>query len=139
MRLTGDQVITAGANGAALTMDMLDDLVDAVRGTPSVLVMNKAMRRAVVKLARSSQVLSITRDYFGREVEAYGGVPMAVIEDDADGDAILGFDETQGTDATTASLYACRFGVDNCHGIQTNPVDDRHPGQQQPQPAPRPQ
>src|SRR3546814_2252142 len=80
MRLTGDQVITAGANGAALTMDMLDDLVDAVRGTPSVLVMNKAMRRAVVKLARSSQVLSITRDYFGREVEAYGGVPMAVIE-----------------------------------------------------------
>src|SRR3546814_18642479 len=85
--------------------------------------MNKAMRRAVVKLARSSQVLSITRDYFGREVEAYGGVPMAVIEDDADGDAILGFDETQGTDETPARLYACRFGVDTCHGIQTTPFD----------------
>src|SRR3546814_13451743 len=46
MRLTGDQVITAGANGAALTMDMLDDIVDAVRGTPSVLLMNTAQRRA---------------------------------------------------------------------------------------------
>lgn len=135
VRLTGDQVITAGANGAALTMDMLDDLVDAVRGTPSVLVMNKAMRRAVVKLARSSQVLSITRDYFGREVESYGGIPMAVVEDDADGDAILGFDETQGTDEATTSIYACRFGVDTCHGIQTKPVDVRDLGEIDTKPA----
>src|SRR3546814_19506045 len=99
--------------------------------------MNKAMRRAVVKLARSSQVLSITRDYFGREVEAYGGVPMAVIEDDADGDAILGFDETQGTDETTASLSACPFGVDTCHGIQTKPVAISDLGDIDTKPAPR--
>ena len=43
--LTGGQLITAGANGAQLTLDMLDELIDAVIGTPSILLMNKAHRR----------------------------------------------------------------------------------------------
>lgn len=128
-RLTGNQVITAGTNGAELTMDMLDLLVDSVIGTPSVLLMNKALRRKIVKLARTSSVLSIGRDYFGREVSMYGGVPIAVIEEDAAGDDILGFDETVGTSAVTSSIYAVKFGADALHGIQTQPMSVRDLGE----------
>lgn len=134
-RLTGSQVIEAGANGAALDLDMLDALVDAVRGTPSVLLMNKAMRRAVIKLARNSSVLSIGPDLFGREVTHYSGVPMAVVEEDATGTDILGFDEDQGTDAETSSLYAVKFGPDALHGIQTAPMSVRDLGEIETKPA----
>lgn len=134
-RLTGDQVITAGANGAPLDLDMLDKLVDAVRGTPSMLLMNKAMRRAVVKLARGSSVLSVGPDLFGREVTSYSGVPMAVVEEDAQGNDLLGFDEAQGTDAATASIYAARFAPDMLHGIQTAPVSVRDLGEIEVKPA----
>lgn len=134
-RLTGDQVIAAGANGAPLDLDMLDKLVDAVRGTPSVLLMNKAMRRAVIKLARGSSVLSVGPDLFGREVTSYSGVPMAVVEEDATGTDILGFDEAQGTDNATASIYAVKFGPDALHGIQTAPISARDLGEIDAKPA----
>lgn len=128
-RLTGSQVIEAGTDGATLDLDMLDALVDAIQGNPTVLLMNKATRRAVIKLARNSSVLSIGPDLFGREVTSYSGVPMAVVEDDAQGNAVLGFDETQGTDAETCSIYAVKFGPDAVHGIQTAPMDVRDLGE----------
>jgi len=134
-RLTGDQVIPAGANGAPLDLDLLDKLVDAVRGTPSVLLMNKAMRRAVIKLARGSSVLSVGPDLFGREVTSYSGVPLAVVEEDATGSDILGFDEAQGTDNATASIYAVKFGPDALHGIQTAPISARDLGEIDAKPA----
>jgi hypothetical protein len=60
-RLTGKQVIEAGADGASLTLDMLDDLVDAVSGTPSLLLMNKKARSRIRQLARMTGGLSIAR------------------------------------------------------------------------------
>ena len=134
-RLTGVQVIEAGTDGAVLTLDMLDRLVDAVQGTPSILLMNKAMRRAIRALARSSTTLTISRDFFGREVDAYQGVPIAIVEDDAAGDAILDFDETQGEADDTCSIYALRFGPDALHGIQTAAMDVRDLGELDSKPA----
>lgn len=134
-RLTGNQVISAGTNGAALTMDMLDELVDAIQGTPSMLLMNKASRRAIVKLGRASGVVGVSRDYFGREVETYSGVPIGVIEDDADGNPILSFTETQGTSNVTSSIYAVKFGADAMHGIQTEAMSVRDLGEIETKPA----
>ncbi|MEM1111520.1 MAG: major capsid protein [Pseudomonadota bacterium] len=134
-RLTGNQVIEAGTNGAALDMDMLDVLVDSVNGTPSMLMMNKAMRREVRKLARNSNVLSISRDFFGREVDAYQGIPIGIVEEDASGADILGFDEEQGSNNETASIYAVRFGPDALHGIQTQPMSVRDLGEIDAKPA----
>ena len=134
-RLTGGQVISAGTNGAALTMDMLDELVDAIQGTPSILLMNKAARRKIVKLGRASGVVSVSRDFFGREVEAYSGVPIGVIEDGADGNPILTQTETQGSSNATSSIYAVKFGADALHGIQTAPVDVRDLGEIETKPA----
>ncbi|GGA62471.1 major capsid protein [Sphingomonas psychrolutea] len=68
-RLTGNQVLSAGTNGGALTFDMLDQLVDAVRGTPSMLLLNKPMRRTVRAMARQLGALTITTDQLGRELE----------------------------------------------------------------------
>jgi len=134
-RLTGDQVITAGTNGAVLTMDMLDQLVDSIQGTSSILLMNKAARRKIVSLGRASGVLSITRDYFGREVESYSGVPIGVIEDGADGNPILTNTETQGTANDTTSIYAVKLGADAMHGIQTEAMDIRDLGEIDTKPA----
>jgi hypothetical protein len=136
-RLVGNQVISAGTNGAQLDLDMLDKLVDAVIGSPSVLLMNKAMRRKVRALARNSTTLTITRDFFGREVDAYAGVPIGIVEDDASGTAILGFDETQGSSNATGSIYAVRVGADTFHGIQTEPIDVRDLGEIEAKPAKR--
>lgn len=135
VRLTGSQVITAGANGAQLTLDMLDQLVDAVTGTPSVILLNKAARRKIRSLARNSTTLTVSRDQFGREVDAYQGVPLRVVEEDSSGTDILGFNETQGSSNLASSIYACRFDLDALHGIQTAPLNARDLGEIDAKPA----
>lgn len=123
-RLTGNQVLTAGADGANLTETMLDDLIDAVAGQPDMLLMSKAMRREVTKLLRDDARISYTNDAFGRQVTSYGGVPIRVIEEDNEGNEILDFDETQGDSEASGSIYAVRFGAEEfiC-GIQNHPIE----------------
>ncbi|MHA4837191.1 major capsid protein [Sphingopyxis sp. MSC1_008] len=135
IRLTGNQVISAGTNGGVLTLAMLDDLVDAVAGEPSLLLMNKKTRQVIRQLARSVNALTIAKDDLGREIDLYYGVPFGIVEDDNEGDAILGFDETQGTANNTASIYAVRFGPDGMFGAQTAPISVRDLGELQSQPA----
>ena len=134
-RLTGNQVLSAGTNGGTLTFGMLDELVDAVRGTPSLLLMNKTMRRRVRAMARDVNALTITTDQLGRELEGYGGVPFGLVEEDETGAEILGFDEAQGTANQTTSIYAVRFGADTFHGIQTKPLEARDLGEVDDKPA----
>lgn len=134
-RLTGNQELTAGANGAELTFAMLDDLVDAVSGTPSLLLMNKKMRQTVRQMARSVNALTIAKDDLGREVDMYYGVPFGIIEDDAEGNPILGFNEEQGTALNTTSIYAVRFGPDGMFGAQTAPISVRDLGELQSKPV----
>ncbi|MDQ0250813.1 hypothetical protein J2W22_002877 [Sphingomonas kyeonggiensis] len=134
-RLTGAQVLGAGTNGGVLTLNMLDDLVDAVSGSPSILLMNKKTRQVIRQLARSVQALTIAKDDLGREIDLYYGVPFGIVEDDAQGNAILGFDEAQGTANNTASIYAIRFGPDGMFGAQTAPISVRDLGELQSKPA----
>jgi hypothetical protein len=135
VRLTGNQVINAGTNGAVLTLTMLDDLVDAVSGSPTLLLMNKKTRQVIRQLARSVNALTISKDDLGREIDLYYGVPFGIVEDDAQGAAILGFDETQGTANNTASIYAVKFGADAMFGAQTAPISVRDLGELQSKPA----
>jgi hypothetical protein len=134
-RLTGNQVMYAGVNGAQLTMDLLDDLIDAVNGEPSVLLCAKPVRRAITKLARNSSNLTWTVDQFGRQIAVYAGVPIGIIEEGVDGNAILGFDETRGTSDVTGSIYAARFGPDMLSGIQTAAISVRDLGEIDAKPA----
>ena len=134
-RLTGNQVIGAGTNGGTLTLAMLDDLVDAVSGSPSLLLMNKKCRQVIRQLARSVNALTIAKDDLGREIDLYYGVPFGIIEDDHEGNAILGFDETQGTANNTASIYAVKFGAGAMFGAQTAPISVRDLGELDSKPA----
>ena len=115
-RLTGSQVIDAGstAGGDALTLDKLDELLDAVQGGADVLFMNKIMRRKVSALVRAAgQAIETVNDAFGRQLTAYAATPIAVIEEDKDGNQILAFDEddSNGDAASCTSIYAVRFGL----------------------------
>lgn len=135
-RLINSQVISAGAGGADLTLDMVDELVDAVAGTPAVLLMNKACRRKISKLAQQTTAVTMDRDALGRPMLAYGGIPIGIVEDDAEGEAILGFDEDDGAgNADTCSMYAVRFDLEVFHGIQTAPMDVRDLGELEGKPA----
>jgi hypothetical protein len=129
VRLTGDQLIDMGSTsgGDTLTLDKLDELIDAVQGGPDVLFMNKTMRRKVNKLIRAAgQATETVSDAFGRQLSSYAGVPMAVIEDDETGAAILSFAEAApgGGSSVCTSIYAVRFGVKEwVSGLQCGGMD----------------
>jgi hypothetical protein len=112
-RLTGNQVKSAGTNGAALTLAMVDELLDLVVGTNSqkVLVMNKVTRRKLTALVVASAGGAAVLDV-GRNVKEYNGAPIEEIDEDGDEAAILGEDETQGNSAVTSSIYCVRPGSD---------------------------
>ena len=97
-RLTGGQVINGGG---ALTLAMLDELIDQVVGSPDVLFMTKELRRKVNALRRAAnQATETVADVFGKQIDAYAGIPIGIIEEDATGAPILDTD-----------IYAVRFGA----------------------------
>jgi hypothetical protein len=80
-----------------------------------MLFMNKTMRRKVNKLMRAAgQATETVSDAFGRQIAAYAGIPIGVIESDKDGNEILGFSEPDldnGDKNVCTSIYAVRFGA----------------------------
>ncbi len=129
-RLTGDQLIAVGSSsdGDALTLAKLDELIDAVAETPDVLFMNKTMRRKVNSLIRSAgQATETVSSVFGRQIPAYAGIPILVVEQDENGDEILAFDETDSLGSSSAectSIYGVNFGTrEYVCGLQVGPMD----------------
>ena len=86
-RLTGSQALTYTG---AMTLEKVDELIDGVIGGPTALFMSKATRRTVNALRRAAgQATEVVSDSFGRQIDAYAGIPIGVIEEDKDGAAIL--------------------------------------------------
>ena len=112
-RLTGPQVIDLDGN-EALDLCHIDRLIDCVVGSPDVLFMNKAARRLVNGLRReASQAIEVVDDVFGQQINAYAGIPIGIIEEDATGAAIL-----------EADIYAVRFGAGEfVGGLQAGPLE----------------
>lgn len=123
-RLTGAQVLEAGG---ALTLAALDELIDSVQGQPTVLFMNKDLRRKTNALMRAAgQAVETVSDVFGRQIPAYAGIPIGVIEQDASGNEILGFNEVapSGGDPECSSVYAVRFGpAEYVSGLQCGALE----------------
>ena len=98
-RLTGSQALTYTGS---LTLEKVDELIDGVIGGPTALFMSKTTRRTVNALRRAAgQATEVVSDSFGRQIDAYAGIPIGVIEEDKDGAAILADGE----------IYAIRMGV----------------------------
>ena len=128
-RLTNSQVIDAGSSsgGDALTLAKLDEALDAVQGAADVIFCNKTIRRKISTLARAAnQSTEPVNDAFGRQLQAYAGTPIAVVEEDKDGNLILPFTEENpgGGTAASTSLYCCRFGLaEYVSGLQAGSMD----------------
>ena len=128
-RIVGSQLLAAGnaSGGDALTLAKLDELLDLIQGGADMLFMNKTMRRKVNSLMRASnQATEVVSDVFGRQIPTYAGVPIGIIEVDAEGNEILGFAEANpgGGSPTSTSIYAVKFGVrEFVSGLQAGPLE----------------
>jgi HK97 family phage major capsid protein len=108
------QTITAGANGAAVSLSMLDELKDAIPLGADALVMRKGTWRAIKALMRAAGGTTpemMQLENFGRPVPAFDGLPVLVND-------FLPANETQGSSSVTCSIYAVRFNeADGLHGL----------------------
>ena len=112
-RLTGSQVITTGVNGGPLTLDLLDAAMDSVVGSNNrkVIVCNKGVRRRITALLREAAGGAALSDV-GPQAREYDGAPIYALDEDGDETPILAFNEVQGSNALTSSLYIIRPGSD---------------------------
>lgn len=114
--VASDQTIVAGANGASLSLSMLDELKDACfAGQPDAFLMRRGTYRAYKALLRAAggtrpDMIQL-ENFTGTLTPTHDGVPILVSDFIPHGIA-------QGTATDTASIYAVRFNeVDGLHGI----------------------
>ena len=101
-----DNSAGAGAAGAPLDFDRLDELIDSVNayGGSKVLVMSKAMRRQLNALARSTMgggVYQISTNSYGMMVHRYQDCDILTVDRDAQG--VEGPQGPQGLQGDTGS------------------------------------
>ncbi len=106
------QSLSMGANGAPLTLDKLDELIDTVKGgKPGVLLMSRRSRRSVNKLARTSgSFLEADRDEFGQMLQFYDGIAIGVSDYISDS-------QTVGTSTDCSTIYAFQMGEGALAGL----------------------
>lgn len=115
-KLVGDtgNYFEAAANGSAISLSMLDELIDMINGRPDALMMRPGTFRALKSLWRAAGgntggMLQI--DNFGLSVPAHDGIPIIINE-------FVPGDVAQGTATKTTSIYALRLNeVDGLHGL----------------------
>ncbi|MFA6433758.1 MAG: phage major capsid protein [Elusimicrobiales bacterium] len=71
------QVAVAGANGAPLSLDLLDQAIDLNRGNPNMLIMSKKSNRKLNALLQAQQRFVDTVEVKGGfRVQVYNGIPI---------------------------------------------------------------
>ena len=108
----GDQVIAMGATGATLTLNKLDELIDAVKGgKPDMLLMSRRSRRKINALVRAAgAMVDHDRDKWGNFVQLWDGIPVGVNDWILDNHVLTGSVETATTGGTCSTIYALQFG-----------------------------
>ena len=115
-----NQVIAAGASGATLTLAMLDQLIDAVKGgKPDLLLMSRRSRRKINALVRAagSGLMDPARDSWGNFIHLWDGVPIGVSDWILDTHVVAGNLETGTTGGTCSTIYAIQMGEGGLCGL----------------------
>ena len=107
-----DQVIAAGATGGTLTLSMLDELIDAVKGgKPDMLLMSRRSRRKINALVRAAGgMMETDRDKWGNFIHLWDGIPIGVNDWVLDTHVVTGSVETATTGGTCSTIYALQLG-----------------------------
>lgn len=110
-RLTGNQVVSAGTNGGALTIAMVTDLLSRVIGDnrEKVLFMNLTDRMNLTNLKVAAAGGAAVADV-GKLIDNIDGAPIEAVEEDDTGAQIFPKTETQGSSNVTSSIMCVRFG-----------------------------
>ena len=108
----GSQVIAAGASGASLTLGMLDELIDAVKGgKPDMLLMNRRSRRKINALVRATGgMMETDRDKWGNFIQYWDGILIGVNDWILDTHVVEDSVETAVTGGDCSVIYAVQFG-----------------------------
>jgi len=115
------QLVAAGATGATLTLTMVDELIDAVKGgKPDLLLMSRRSRRKLQSLARAAgNNLQVGQGILGEQVQLYNGIPVGVSDWVLDTHAVSSSLETAVTGSTCSVIYALRFGEGALCGLSS--------------------
>ena len=114
------QTLEVGSSGGALTLALVDQLIDLIKGgKPDILLMSKRTRRKLkALLAASAHYVESGLDQFGRQVMAYDGVPVMVsdFQPDTETGSVGG--------SALSSIYAIHFGeADGLCGLQNGGIE----------------
>lgn len=152
-RLTGKQVIDAAENGMPILgdsnadihrfFDKLDELLGAVPGinpTNGAIYASSAIIRKIGSAMRHiSYDTTLQQDIVGKRAMQWNGIPLLEAGQTTAGEEILDNNETQGTNSTTTSIYAVKFGASEgdqgVTGLTNGGVQVEDLGQLQEKPA----
>jgi hypothetical protein len=108
----GAQVVAAGASGASLTLAMLDQLIDTIRGgKPDLLMMSHRSRRKINALVRAGgRMMETDRDRWGNFIQFWDGIPIGVSDWILDTHVVANSVETATTGGACSTIYALQMG-----------------------------
>jgi hypothetical protein len=118
---SGAQLIAMGATGAALTLDKLDEVIDAVKGgKPDLLLMSRRTRRKINALVRAAGgMMETNRDQWGNFVQLWNGIPLGVNDWIKDTHVVTSSVETATTGGTCSTIYALQLGEGALCGLSS--------------------
>ena len=104
--------------------------------------MSEKMRNLLSAAATDSAIggyITYDQDEFGRRVTVFDGLPIVIVDYDANGDDIISFNEVGvgGSTATATSVYCVNFSDEGCIGLQNGIMEVRDLGELQTQPVMR--
>jgi hypothetical protein len=115
------QVIAAGETGASLTLDKLDELIDAVKGgKPDILLMSRRTRRRINALVRAAGgMMDTSRDQWGNFVQLWDGIPLGVNDWIKDTHVVADAVETAVSGGNCSTIYALQLGEGALCGLSS--------------------
>jgi hypothetical protein len=112
---SNDAVVSVADNGGALTLEKLDEAINLARRCDDydndrmTIFCNEFCADKIKSLLLAKNAINLAWDSAGKDALYYNGVPVRVIRDDATGNPILDFNETQGNSSAASSLYVVTF------------------------------
>lgn len=95
-------------------LDMLDEFLMGLDGTPSFIGGNTKLIAKIRAAARRAGMYQVTKNNFGQQIESYGNVPLVDLGAKAgSNNPVVSIDDATGE----TSLYAARLALDGFHGV----------------------